>query len=345
MASRVFRWGILGTGRIAHDFTLALTVVEDARVVAVGSRSESSAAKFAQDHNISKSYGTYEELVNDAEIDIIYVATPAAAHRDNVLLALGHNKHVLCEKPFALNAKQAAEMIQSAQEKKLFLMEANWMPFFPLIKKTRELIAAGAIGEIKNVASDLGWVNDHAANPSILDPAQGGGSLLAAGVYSVSLPSFIFGEVSPATVSATGSIHASGVDERVVACLSYSNGRTAVAGSAIDCAVASDAVISGTKGRIRIHGIFVCPTAITLTPWFSTGLPEETFSSPVPQIEGSFNFPNSSGLSYEARAVQAHIAEGKTESDVVTHALTLGVMKTLDAIRGQIGVVYPGESS
>ncbi len=191
--NQTIRWGILGTGWIANEFAQGLAQLPDADLVAVGSRTRESAQRFAEQYGIPNRHASYQALVNDAEVDVIYVATPNPLHREHVLLCLASGKPVLCEKPFALNAREAEAMVQVAREKKLFLMEAMWSRFFPLMAKVRSLLADGAIGEVQMLVADLSIHFD-------FDPADrryaldlGGGALLDLGVYLVSFASMIMG--------------------------------------------------------------------------------------------------------------------------------------------------------
>src|SRR5882762_7410329 len=173
MSNRI-HWGILGTGKIAHQFAAALRRLPDAELLAVGSRSADSAGHFANEFGISRRYGNYAELVSDPEVEVIYIATPHSCHAENTRLALNVGKAVLCEKPFTINAAQAREVIQLARERKLFQMEAMWTRCFPLMKKLRELLTSGAIGEVRQLTADFGFRAEYQDDSRLFGPEFGG---------------------------------------------------------------------------------------------------------------------------------------------------------------------------
>lgn len=207
------RWGILAPGSIAHKFVRGLELLEDAKVVAVGSRSIGRAETFAQQYGIAKAYGSYEELASDPDIDIVYVATPHSAHKECALLCLKAGKAVLCEKPFTVNTKEAEEVIQYARESKLFLMEAMWIRYLPVIIKVREWLYKGVIGEVKMLKADFGFRIEWNPEGRLLNPALAGGALLDAGIYPVSFASMVFGK-QPVEIKSMSYIGTTGVDEQ-----------------------------------------------------------------------------------------------------------------------------------
>lgn len=339
------RWGIIGTGQISHDFVTALLHVTHSTVVAVGSRTLETARLFAERHQIGRHYGSYQDLVDDPEVDIVYVATPHAQHHDNVMLALRHGKHVLCEKSFAMNEAQASEMFECARLNRLFLMEANWMVCFPLVQQLMQLLQDGVIGRVNMLQASIGWRADRDKSPALFDLELGGGSLLASGVYGVMLACLIFGG-APSSVRAVGSISQTDhIDEQCSTVLAYDEGsgraRIAVLSSSIVSPhQPTEAIIIGDKGTIRLHGLFCCPTKMTVS--FAThhpeGCGEQVFEEPLPENPGPFNLPNSEGLAYEAQHVVDCVRAGLTVSPLVTPDLTLAVMRIMDTVRRQIGV-------
>ena len=323
------RWGIIGTGNIAHKFATGLGACEDAELVAVGSRKQQTADKFGDEFSVAHRHASYEALANDPDVDVVYVSTPHSFHHDNTLLCLGAGKHVLCEKPFAINAPQAAGMIAVARKKKLFLMDAMWSRFQPAEVRMRELIADGAIGEVRMIHSDFGF-RTGGVDPKarLFNPELGGGALLDVGVYNVGLASMLFGP--PTQVKALAQLGETGVDEQAAVILAHQGGRLAISSTAIRTRTMHEAVIIGTDGWIRID-----------PPWWRThGLTLEVHGTEPRHIDTPMT---SNGYNYEAEEVMRCIREGKLESDVMPLDETLSIMRTLDAIRAQWGLKYPME--
>ncbi|MFQ3630109.1 Gfo/Idh/MocA family protein [Roseiflexus sp.] len=329
MAQSSVRWGILSTGRIAGVFAEALHSLDDAQLVAVGSRSADAAAAFGDRFNVPRRYASYEELAADPDVDIIYIATPHALHAENCLLCLHHGKAVLCEKPFTINARQAADVIAIARERGLFLMEAMWTRFLPAIVRLRELLAAGAIGEVRMIASDFGFRTDVNPRSRLFDPALGGGSLLDVGVYTVSLASMVFGG-EPERIATMAHLGATGVDEEAAMILGYDGGRMAVLWSAIRTETPHEATIMGTEGMIRVHPQWWRAKTITLS---CGGRADEVIDLPY----------QGNGYQFEAIEAMRCLRAGLNESSVMPLDETLGIMRTLDAIRAQWGLTYPIE--
>jgi len=327
MSHRI-RWGILGTGKIAHQFAAALRRLPDAELLAVGSRSAESARRFADEFEVPRRYKDYVELVRDPEVEVIYIATPHSCHADNIRLALNAGKAVLCEKPFTINAAQAHEVIRLARERKLFLMEAMWTRCFPLMKKLRELLLAGAIGEVRQLTADFGFRAEYRDEPRLFGPEFGGGALLDVGVYPVSLASLLFG--APKRIVGTANFGPSGVDEEAAMILTHGRGEMAILHTAIRLNTAQEAIISGTRGRIRVHTPWWRPTAMTLS---RDDQSDERFGF---LLEGN-------GYEYEAREVMDCLRSGKLESPLMPLDESLSIMGTLDTLRAQWGLKYPME--
>lgn len=326
---RKIRWGIIGTGNIARTFAESLMFVEDAELTAVGSRAVDTARQFAEAFKIGHWYASYEELVNDPDVDVVYVSTPHPFHMENTLLCLKAGKAVLCEKPFAMNAGQAQEMIDVAKSNKLFLMEAMWTRFLPIIVEVRKWLRLGVIGDVRMLQSDFGVRFDWEPNSRIFNPQLGGGALLDLGVYQVSLASMIFAK-PPVSIAGLAHIGQTGVDEQSGVVLKYNDGGLAILSSAIRTQTPGEAVIFGAKGKIRIHPPFWCSTVATLS---IEGKEDQTVEMP---LEGK-------GYCCEAREVVRCMQDGKLESDVIPLEETLAVMKILDQIREQWGLKYPME--
>jgi len=327
MTNRI-RWGILGTGKIAHQFAAALRRLPEAELLAVGSRSAEAAGRFADEFEIARRYPSYTELVRDPEVEVIYVATPHSCHAENTQLALKAGKAVLCEKPFTINAAEAREVIGLARERKLFLMEAMWTRFFPLMAKLRELLDAGAIGEVRQLTADFGFRAEYQDEPRLFGPELGGGALLDVGVYPVSLASMLFGPSGK--VVSTANLGPTGVDDEAAMILTHDRGEMAILHTAIRLETAQEAIITGTQGRIRIHSPWWRPTVMTLS---REGKSDERLDFP---LEGN-------GYEYEAREVMSCIRGGKLESALMPLDESVSIMRTLDTIRAQWGLKYPME--
>ena len=322
------RWGIMGTGWIAEQFANDLAYASNGILYAVGSRTEESARSFGDKHNVSRTYGTYEELAADPDVDAIYVATPHPMHKDNVMTALHGGKAVLCEKPFTVNSRELEEIITYASEHKLFLMEAMWTRYLPVMVKVREWMKEDRIGEVRMVKAEFGFRADLNPEGRLFNPELGGGTLLDAGIYPVSFASMILG-ASPRQVVSTAHIGETGVDEQFSVLLTYDSGRTAVLNGAIRLGLSNDAYIHGTKGFIHIPSFFNAKSASL----HAQGEEAETFTDER----------KSAGYAFEAEEVGRCLSGGLTESSVITLDESLAIMKLLDEIRGQWGLSYPFE--
>ncbi|MEB3161134.1 MAG: Gfo/Idh/MocA family oxidoreductase [Synechocystis sp.] len=249
-------WGIIGTGKIAHDFAQGLRYVKRATLTAIASRQQEKAQHFATKFKIEKAYGSYEQLVNDPTIDIVYIATPHHRHKDDCCLALNAGKPVLCEKPFAMNALEAQTIVNLAREKQLFCMEAMWMRFLPLIQEIKTLIDQGMIGSVKYLKADFGYPVSNLSPNRFFDP-NGGGALLDRGVYLISLALYLFGE--PESIRSHAVIGKTGIDEQSSISLCYADGTQAILFSTLNTFADNEATFYGTKGRIKIGNPFYCP--------------------------------------------------------------------------------------
>ncbi|MFI1719889.1 Gfo/Idh/MocA family protein [Streptomyces sp. NPDC020489] len=329
MTEQKVRWGILATGGIAAAFTADLVDLPDAEVVAVASRTEASAKAFAERFGIERAYGDWGALAEDADIDVVYVATPHAAHRATAGLCLEAGRNVLCEKAFTLNAREAEELVALARERGSFLMEAMWMYCNPLIRRLKALVDDGAIGEVRHVQADFGLAGPFPPSHRLRDPAQGGGALLDLGVYPVSFTQLLLGE--PSDVAARATLSEEGVDLQTGALLSWDGGALASVHCSIIGGTATSASVTGSLGRIDVPSGFFFPERFVL---HRDGREPEEFTA-----EAS---PRNS-LKHEAVEVMRALRAGETESPLVPLDGTLAVMRTMDAIRDRVGVRYPGE--
>lgn len=327
--SETIRWGIIGTGSIAHKFADALTVVPDAELSAVGSRAQGTADAFGDEFAVPRRHASYRSLAEDPEIDAIYVSTPHPMHCRDTLLCLNADKPVLCEKPFALNAREAETMIRRARDRDLFLMEAMWTRFLPAIAQVRQWLAEDAIGEVRNMTADFGFRANFNPEGRLLNPELGGGALLDIGVYVVSLASMVYGK-QPDRVAALADIGTTGVDEQTTMAFRYESGAMA----ALSCAVRTDTPravsILGTQGNIRIPTPFYDAYAVTLNV---DG--EEPVTIEPARVENGFK--------YEIEEAGRCLREGRQESATLPLDETLAIMRTLDAVRAEIGLEYPME--
>ena len=323
-----FRWGIVGLGNIARSFATGLKAVPGAELAAVGSRSQEKADKFGDEFGAAKRYGSYEALAADPDVDAVYVASPHSKHKEDSLLCLNGGKAVLCEKPFTINANEAAQVIGVARDKKVFLMEAMWTRFIPLMGKVRELVKDGAIGEIRMVQADFGFRAGFNPKSRLFDPALGGGALLDVGIYPLSFASMLLG--TPEHVTGTAHLAETGVDDNSAMLLRYPKGEIAVLATSVNITTPQAATILGTAGKIQIHPPFWIPKALTLS---RDGKDDERIELPY---EGN-------GYNYEAQEVERCVGQGLTESPILPLDETLAVMKTMDTLRAQWGVKYPME--
>ncbi len=322
------RWGVLAPGRIAGAFVDATSRYTRQRVVAVGSRSAERARAFAAAHGVDRAYGSYEELVADPGIDVVYVASPHSEHAGQALLAIAAGKPVLVEKPFTRNATEAAQVAAAARARGVLAMEAMWTRFLPQTDVIGRLLADGVLGEVITVLADHGQSFDPDPQGRLFNPALAGGALLDLGIYPISFASFVLG--GPDTVVATGSVTETGVDAQV--------SMTLAAGSAQACLnttllarTPTTASISGPTGYLEITGPFYAPAVLSLTTRDG-----RIVRDPDP-IAGHH------GLCFEAAHVAQLIADGATESPLLPLDETVRVLATIDEIRRQLGVRYPGE--
>ena len=349
------RWGILGTGRIARQFAAALHRLPDAKLAAVGSRSAEHAQAFADQFGIPNRHASYEGLVKDREVEVVYVATPHSCHKENTLVALESGKAVLCEKPLTINAREASCVIARARQKRLFLMEAMWTRFFPLMFKLRELLRSGAIGGVRMLTADFGFRAEVREEGRLFNPSYGGGSLLDVGVYPVSLASMIFG--APTRIAAQASLGQTGVDEETAVILGHSAGQLAMLSSAIRTNTPQEAIVMGTRGSIRIRSQWWRPTSMTVHTGGDEPKAERQKRICIPWLggramtlnlglstgcEGTLEFPlEGNGYQYEAVEVMNCMRSGKLESAIMPLDESLAIMQTLDEIGAQVGLKYP----
>jgi predicted dehydrogenase len=328
ITKHIVQWGIIGPGHIAEKFASDLQLVPGCQLAAVASRSYGRAKDFASRFNAPVFYGSYEEIVNDRNVDIIYIATPHNLHCENTLLCLNHGKAVLCEKPFAINLKEAEQMIHASKKNGVFLMEAFWSRFNPVIQMTKSIIDSGELGKIKMLKADFGFKAKYNPEGRVFNPKLGGGSLLDVGVYPLFFASLLLGK--PELIRAAAQIDKSGIDESCGITLKYGNGAIAILSSSVVTATEAEAHISCENGRIYIPARWYVPKKAQI---IQNDMPERWISE---DFEGF-------GYQFEALEANRCLEESRTESPLLPHKFTLLLMSTLDEIRKQCEIVYPND--
>ncbi|HEY9498146.1 MAG TPA: Gfo/Idh/MocA family oxidoreductase [Terrimesophilobacter sp.] len=327
LAAPGLRWGIIGAGYIAGKFTNAVTKHTASEVVAVGSRDRAKAERFAAANGIPDVSVGYEALVCRPDIDAVYVATPHSLHSEHAMLALAAGKPVLVEKPFTPNEKEGRAVASAAREAGLFAMEAMWTRFLPHMAALRAVIDRGEIGDVVHVHADHGQFFPFDPEHRIYNPLLAGGALLDLGVYPLSFVHDLLG--APETVTAVGTLAETGVDGQVSIILDYPGRVQASVYTTLWALTAISARITGTEGRIELNGPFLRPTSFTVTGRHGT--------------RWDFDATVQNGFQYEVAEFARCVAEGRTESQILSLDDSLGVIRTMDGIRRQIGVSYPGE--
>lgn len=321
----MFRIGIIGAGWIAHKMTLGIAPLKDIEIYAIASRSIEKAKEFATEHNIPAAYGSYEEMLVDPEVDLVYIATPHSHHFAHAMLALEHGKPVLVEKAFTANAKQAEILIETARSKGLFITEAIWTRYMPLSHKIREIMESGIIGDPRIITATLCYMMEH--KERIVRPDLCGGALLDLGVYALNFARMYFGTDIVKTVS-NCHLGPTGMDMHESISLSYADGRMANLQSGALCLNDRQGIISGTEGYIRVDNIN-CPEVVEVYRNYEL---VARFTRPEDMING-----------YEYQVIEAKrcIESGLTESPMMPHEETISIMKQMDALRKEWGVLYP----
>lgn len=326
--SDTIKWGILGPGKIANKFAQGLQTIPDATIQAVASRTASRAEEFASTYGAISAYGSYEALLNDDAVDVVYVATPHSYHKELVLKSIAAGKHVVCEKPMGINAGEVETMIGAAQEKGVYLMEALWTYYLPVWKKIRSWIKEGKLGDIRLFHADFSFKGTKDLSSRLYNPDLAGGALLDIGIYPIVMAFWVFGK-SPANVASLATLETTGVDAQSAYLFQYDQGEMAILNSSFEVHGSKEAVISGTEARVRI-------------PLFWQA--QECFLENQDGVIEHFHAPHqATGLEYEAAAAMADIRAGKLESSVFSQADSLRLVRMFDRLRKEWGVVYPGE--
>ncbi|MEI6275677.1 MAG: Gfo/Idh/MocA family oxidoreductase [Prolixibacteraceae bacterium] len=323
--AKTYSWGILAPGNIAGKFVAELQTLGNARILAVGSRDLGRAVEFASNHGIERSYGSYEELAADPDIDIIYIASPHPFHAEHTQLCLRHHKAVLCEKAFGMNSLQVTEMIETAQKERMFLMEAFFTPHQPSYREARKIVESGLLGEIKHLHGWFGF-NKSPYNPKgrLFNPDLGGGALLDIGLYPLFDALWFLGE--PSEVSAFADLTSDQIDQTLSATMQFANGKSATIFASFLSAVGVGTDIYCEKGMLRLR------RTGALVQWLEVLLPGE----PVQILNWN---ETSCGLKLEAIETMNCLDKNQLESDVMSHQNSKQLMKFLDLIREKAGII------
>lgn len=317
--SKKIKFGIMGCGTIGATFAGDLKHAEHCKLSAVASRSQEKADLFARKYKAKTGYDSYEKLVADPEVDVVYVATPHPLHFENSLLAINAGKHVLCEKPITMNAGELRQLIAAAKKNKVFLMEGMWTRCFPAMAKIRKWLAADKIGKVMAVQADFGVKFEVGPEHRIFNPELGGGAMLDLGVYPISFASMVFGR-APKKIQSAATFHSPGVDDHLALIFEYDQGELATIGCSTIIKYKHEARIYGQQGMIIVNEWFTRPRSISL---IMQDKKEKIFEFPHP----------GTGFFYEADHVADCIKNGMTESDIMPLAESLQIQQTMDKIR------------
>ncbi len=325
---KTINWGIIGCGNIATKFIKALKSVENANLFAVASKSGDNAKKYAIEYNVPYYYDNYSDLVMNPEVDAVYIANSHNFHKDSALLCINHGKAVLCEKSLTVNALEASEIIQAAFSKRVFLMEAMWTRFLPVMRKVKELLDKNVIGEIRLLNANFGFNAPYDLEKRLFNINLAGGALLDIGIYPISLASLVFGK-QPVDIKSNAYIGPTGVDEFSSYLFTYDNSATALLNASLTYKNSQMAVIIGTKGIIHIPSFWIAENFVV----------ELDNKNPV-----TYDYPfRCNGYEFEIEEVMNCLNKGHTESSIMPMNESLEIMQTMDKLRAQWNLKYPGE--
>ncbi|MDE5416969.1 Gfo/Idh/MocA family oxidoreductase [Labilibaculum sp. DW002] len=322
------KWGILGAGRIAKKFAADFKVVTEGDIIAVGSRSKDRSNQFANEFGIANAYSSYEEMLKNENIDVVYVATPHNFHLEHAQLCLHAGKSVLCEKPVTVNSSEFDILQKLAKEKNLFFMEAIWTYYLPAIIQAMQWIKEGKIGKVKQVQVSFGFRGDMDKKERLANPNLAGGALLDIGIYGIAIAELVF-DKEVEKIQAIATFSETGIDASNSIQLQYKNGGMAQISSSLVAELKNEAIIYGDKGRIEIPQFWMAKKAILVND-------NETleFKDEAPQM----------GYNHEADAVNNLIKNEKAESPVIPLVKSKKILSLMDKVREQIGLKYPFEA-
>lgn len=323
-----YNWAILGCGRIAAKFSSDLKLLPNANLYAAASRDLDRAQQFAVDHGFAIAYGSYEELVSDPNVDVVYIATPHSHHHEHAILCLKHKKAVLCEKAFAINLREASEIIECARENNTFLMEAFWTRFQPSFIKAMDILQSGKLGALKIVRSDFAFNAEYNPEKRLYNVNLGGGSLLDIGIYPVFASLITLGK--PTEIRTLAEFSPTGAEESILMSFKYPNGQMASLSSSFACHSSIETEFWCEKGIVKLNRRWFTPTTVSV--WNA-----ETMKEEIVEIEES----DGSGYNLEASHVMKCLDEEKTESNMMPLSFTADMMEILDMVRKDAGIVFP----
>lgn len=322
--SNKYNWAILGCGKIAEKFSIELKTLPNANLYAAASRSIENATNFASEFGFKKAYGSYQEMVIDPMVDIVYIATPHSFHKEHTLLCLQHKKAVLCEKAFAINSKEVEQMIAASKDNNTFLMEAFWVLFRPKLLKVKELIASENLGKLKFVKSDFMFNGEYNPKNRLYNIDLGGGSLLDIGIYSIFTALIFLG--SPDEIKTIPHFSPTGSEESISMLFGYKNGATAILSSSFDSDYKNESELCFENGIIKYQRFSKEPILL-----IKNGKTRK------------ISFENGSNLGYKFEAI--HVMEcldkNLKESPILPLSLSLKLINILDKVRSDAGIIYP----
>ena len=321
--SKNIRWGIIGLGKIANKFATDLATIENAELVAVASRNQEKADEFAEKYNAKKAYGSYEDLAKDAEVDAVYIATPHSFHKEHAILCLQNKKAVLCEKPFAMNLQEVEEMITVAKENNVLLMEALWTFFLPHYNYVLDIVKNEKFGKLKSLEADFGFYRAFDNNSRVFKKEVGGGSLLDIGIYPIFAALSTLGK--PDSIKEDATFFDNGADSSCEVVFNYKNANATLKSSLLED-LPTEAVFTFDKAVVKINRMFHQPSTVTI---YQNGK-EETLDFGYKTI----------GYNFETEHFNDLLRENKKESDIMTFEFSKNLIKTLDDVRGVIGLEY-----
>ncbi|TXD52963.1 MULTISPECIES: Gfo/Idh/MocA family protein [unclassified Polaribacter] len=323
MKNKTIKWGIIGLGKIADKFATDLATLENAALFAVASRSQENANKFAEKHHAKKAYDSYEALIKDSEVDAIYIATPHSFHKEHSILCLQHKKAVLCEKPFAMNAQEVAEMISVAKENDTLLMEALWTYFLPHFNVVLEIVKSEKYGKLKKLEADFGFFTPYNTKSRVFKKEVGGGSLLDIGIYPIFAALATLGK--PNNMEAKATFFENGADASCAMIFEYDDAKAHLKSTLLE-ETPTEAIFTFEDAVVKLHSRFQEPASISVIKDHK----EEVIDLKVTTI----------GYSFEAEHFSQLIKDGKKQSDVMTFEFSENLIATLDEVRRVIGLEY-----
>lgn len=326
--NKTYNWAILGCGKIARKFVGDLKLLPNARLYAAASRSFDNAQAFATEFGFEKAYGSYNEMVNDPAVDVVYIASPHSHHFEHAMLCLNHRKAVLCEKAFAINSKEVAQMIEASKRNHTFLMEAFWTRFQPSFLKVLDIIRSGELGALKMVRSDFAFNAEFNTEKRLYNVALGGGSLLDIGIYPIFMSLMTLGK--PSEIKTLAKFCSTGAEESIMMSFIYPGGEIASLISSFASHSSTQTEFSFENGFVRLNRRFYTPTSLTY--WKNW------------ENEQLITFEKSAGFGYELEA--AHVMDcldkEMIESDWMPLSLSADLMEIMDRVRADSGIIFPG---